>query len=156
VRSHLRIELSALANASAPLGNLSSFPIEVQAELLLESYRGTTDWEDGATLQDAISEIESTFKGDKGEFVSEASGLLVNDEGLSVSAIYSSIFEGEPFIVYVFTRPGSLGQGLATSLIKSSAALFQSKGYDTLHLFVTDANPAKNLYERLGFTKVPI
>ena len=54
MRVHMRAELLRLAKPSVTLGNLGQFTITNQGQLLLDSYRGTTDWEEGATLEDAI------------------------------------------------------------------------------------------------------
>ena len=156
MRFHMRGELSNLASTGLSIVKINQFSIEVQANLLLESYRGTTDWEDGATLADAIAEIESTFQGEKGTFVAEASGAVVDEAGTPVSAIYCTMYEEEPFIVFVFTEPSSLGKGFASRLIRFAAGVFLEKGFKTIHLFVTDVNPARKLYENLGFQEIEI
>lgn len=154
MRVHMRGELSTIGSSDLPVNRLEQFTIETQANLLLESYRGTTDWEDGATLDDAIAEIESTLKGERGEFAADASGVVVDANGTPISAIYCSIYEEEPFIVFVFTDPASKGKGFGTQLVQFAANVFLSKGFKTLHLFVTDVNPARGIYEKLGFKEI--
>ena len=150
----MRAELLRLAKPSVTLGNLDQFTITNQGQLLLDSYRGTTDWEEGATLEDAITEIQNTFNGEYGTFESSASGILTRADGLPVSAIYCSIFEEEPFVVFTFSEPNSLGKGFATKLIGAAAEVFRIQGFTTMHLFVTDVNPARHLYEKLGFSPI--
>ena len=151
MKIHMRSDLEQLAAPLSSLGNLGLFSLSTQATLLLESYRGTTDWEDGASLDDATAEIQNTLGGEYGEFVPAASGIVVDSEGAPCSAIYCSIFEGEPFIVFTFTAPDSLGRGYASSLIRGAAVVFLEKCFTSIHLYVTEENPARKLYGSLGF-----
>ena len=154
MKLHMRINLELIADQISVAHKVNAFPIALQAELLLESYRGTTDWEEGATQEDAIAEIEGTINGVNGKFVGEASGILQDELNKPISAIYCSIFDGEPFVVYVFTHPQYLGKGLASKLLAFSSDAFLRMGYSTLHLYVSDKNPAVQLYKKLGFTVV--
>lgn len=154
MKLHLRANLGQLKNHSENAQLIRNFSVGDLGALLFESYLGTTDWEDGATLDDAIAEVNNAFAGDYGTFSASASGVITDSSNKPISAIFSSIYEGEPFVIFAFTHPDHKGQGHSSNLIKHAARIFFEEGYDTIHLFVTDSNPAVKLYETLGFRTI--
>jgi 2,4-dienoyl-CoA reductase-like NADH-dependent reductase (Old Yellow Enzyme family)/ribosomal protein S18 acetylase RimI-like enzyme len=50
--------------------------------------------------------------------------------------------------------PGVRGRGIWTALMKSMFTELKGRGYDTVSLSVQKSNPAKHLYDRLGFIQV--
>ena len=147
----MRANLNSLKKLDQDVQDISCFSIPVLGQLLLESYFGTTDWEDGTTLEDAISEIRKALDGEYGDFSSEASAAIVDASNKPISSVFCSIYEDEPFVIFSFTHPSEIGKGFASRLIKNAAANFSESGFETLHLYVTDSNPALSLYESLGF-----
>ena len=58
---------------------------------------------------------------------------------------------GGPWITEVWRDPESPARGLGAALIGRALAMLREDGFGTLGLAVTDANPARTTYERLGF-----
>jgi predicted GNAT family acetyltransferase len=58
-----------------------------------------------------------------------------------------------PFISYVFTAASEKRRGYAGALIQRVATDLAAAGEHELVLFVTVGNPARSLYERLGFVE---
>ncbi|NQW73778.1 MAG: GNAT family N-acetyltransferase [Actinobacteria bacterium] len=58
---------------------------------------------------------------------------------------------GGPWITEVWRDPESPARGLGAALIGRAFAMLHEDGFGTLGLAVTDANPARTTYERLGF-----
>jgi ribosomal protein S18 acetylase RimI-like enzyme len=147
----MRANLNSLKKRDQDVQGVSCFSIPELGQLLLESYFGTTDWEDGATFEDASSEIRKSLDDEYGDFSGLASGVIVGASNKPVSSVFCSIYEDEPFVIFSFTHPSEAGKGFASRLIKNAAASFYESGFETLHLYVTDTNPALNLYQSLGF-----
>jgi GNAT superfamily N-acetyltransferase len=83
------------------------------------------------------------------------SGLAVSEQdGRVVGALLAGAFPGDPplngpWIIEVFRDPAHPGTGRA--LLERALALAGREGLVTLGLVVTEGNPARRLYERLGF-----
>jgi len=60
-----------------------------------------------------------------------------------------------PFLAFCLTRPDRRRRGLAGGLIGTAARALSAEGHRELHLVVTETNPARALYERLGFRELP-
>jgi hypothetical protein len=87
------------------------------AELMLDSYRGTVDY-DGETLADAQQEVDSYFEGASGEPLLDHSRLCFSGGRLQ-SACLASYWgqEPAPLIAYVMTATEAKNQGLASRLL---------------------------------------
>jgi len=70
-----------------------------------------------------------------------------------VAAVITVIFEGEPLVAYVVTDPGHQHQGWATALIEQALQVVVESGGTRANLAVTVGNPARALYEQLGFRR---
>ena len=84
------------------------------------------------------------------------STTLAAIEGRVVGAIVISLRPepapfGGPWITEVWRDPGSAAGGLGGALIERALAMLHEDGFGTLGLAVTDSNPARRTYERLGF-----
>ena len=128
-----------------------SVSISALANLMVDAYRDTVDWEDGDDETVAAKEIEAATSGHYGEFFPTASKVIVDASGTPISAILVTMFEDDPTILIVFTAKGHSRRGYAESLIRSAANELLSIGHQKLALFVSSDNPATNLYQRLGF-----
>ncbi|GEM44452.1 GNAT family N-acetyltransferase [Deinococcus cellulosilyticus] len=123
------------------------------ADLMFAAYQGTTDFQPGSTLEDALEQIEKTIQGEYGQFLPQASFVL-DDDGLLISATLITFWKPfqAPLLAFTMTAPEFKGQGLAALLLKASMNRLYHEGYNQLSLLVTDGNtPAQRLYQRLGF-----
>jgi GNAT superfamily N-acetyltransferase len=61
-----------------------------------------------------------------------------------------------PLLAFCLTHPDHQGRGLATRLVTHAARELAAEGHEAMHLAVTETNPARALYERLGFREAPL
>ena len=138
---------------AAQVAPCNSVSIESLAALMVNAYDGTVDWEDGDDAAVAEQEIRATLDGKYGLFLSAASGVIVDEVGNPISALFVSNLEGLATIIFVYTSKKAGGRGEASKLIRNAGYLLNEMGFEEVSLFVTDENPARSLYERLGFTE---
>lgn len=130
---------------------LAAIEISRSAALMVDAYRGTVDWQEGDDEDVAKAELENVFSNNYGLFLESASLCIVGDADKPLAQIACSLIDSEPTILFVYTASRFKRQGLAERLIRQAAFELQQLGYETVSLYVTDQNPALNLYERLGF-----
>ncbi len=124
--------------------------LEALADLMLEAYRGTIDYDD-ETIVEARDEVAGYFAGDP---------LLdhsrVRFEGAAaVSAVLLATWRGDPIVSYVMTRREYKRQGLAKALLLDALASLRAAGAERVHLFITDGNVAsERLFATLGATEM--
>ena len=139
-----------LARGTVDLDSFAGIPSHQSAQLMVDASRDTVDWEDGDDEAVAQAEIEKTIAGGYGEFLGWASFSIVR-ERQPVAQIALSNLDEVPTILFVYTAKAHQNQGLAETLIRAAAFELHERGFDQIQLFVTDTNPARALYERLGF-----
>jgi ribosomal protein S18 acetylase RimI-like enzyme len=138
---------------AADVSSCASVPVESLAALMVDAYQGTVDWEDGDDVGVAEAEIRGTLDGKYGSFLSTASGVIVNEVGNPISAVFVSNLEGLATILFVYTSKNQAGRGMASKLIRNAAYRLNQMGFEEVSLYVSDDNPARSLYENLGFTE---
>jgi GNAT superfamily N-acetyltransferase len=117
--------------------------------LMHVAYRGTID-DRRESLADQIAEARRTMAGAYGPMEWDAS-LVATRASALVSACVVTEDRGRLLLAFALTRPEERGHGLAAALITRSAARLRSAGATEWTLAVTRGNPARALYERLGF-----
>ncbi|MEX2655126.1 MAG: GNAT family N-acetyltransferase [Acidimicrobiia bacterium] len=116
------------------------------AGLMLDAYRGTIDYED-ETFEDAITEVQSFLDAKP----SLAHSYLAVDGDEVASAVLVSVYEGEPFIGYVMTRPRHKNQRLGRHLVRLAMASLADEGHTRIALYITDGNtPSEWLFAGVG------
>jgi RimJ/RimL family protein N-acetyltransferase len=80
--------------------------------------------------------------------------LAVDERDEIVAGVVVNDWDGKPWIANVFRDPAHGRKGLGTGLLLSVMDRAASGGLPSLSLAVSDANPARRLYERLGFRLV--
>jgi hypothetical protein len=131
--------------------SISQDDIDSLGVLMLESYKGTVDYE-GETLEDAVAEVCATLKGKYGPLLKHSSFLIEENCILSATIVVLSETIQHPLLAYTMTLPCAAHQGMATFLIKTSINALLSHGYRELYLVVTKENTAAlKLYEKVGF-----
>jgi ribosomal protein S18 acetylase RimI-like enzyme len=135
--------------------NISETDVRALAELMLEAYKGTVDYE-GETLEDAISEVQGTINGKYGPFLQKCSFIIEeNMKAISASMVTWSDTMDMPLLAFSMTLPIYRNRGMATFLLKKSMNALIGEGYSQIYLVVTETNiPAKHLYEKIGFTPI--
>lgn len=129
-----------------PVDTISPDDLHPLAQLMLDAYQGTIDFED-ETLEDAVSEVSSYFDG----VPLLDHSLQIRSDGRPVSAILVSKNDGDAFIRYVMTDPAHKGRGLATQIANRTLASLQAAGYKRVVLYITDGNkPSKRVFRGLG------
>jgi len=119
--------------------------------LFLSAYVGTVDYE-GESEQNAIAVVRSTFDGEFGEFLGQASVVMERKDEL-VSASFITLWDGQPLLAFSVTALADKGSGFAGECITASMQVLEHAGYKELNLFVTTTNaPALSVYRRLGFS----
>jgi GNAT superfamily N-acetyltransferase len=84
--------------------------------------------------------------------------LVVDRENAIVAAVVVTRFEsqaawwpGGPWVAEMFVIPRLQQQGIGSRLLSEAAVACRAARFQWLGLTVSDANPAKRLYERFGF-----
>ncbi|PIE10810.1 MAG: GNAT family N-acetyltransferase [Rhodobacterales bacterium] len=81
--------------------------------------------------------------------------LLGRVEDRPMGAAFAAIHDGIAMIHAVEVLDQARGKGLGRNLMIGAARWAQEQGAQTLALLVTEANPARRLYERMGFETRP-
>ena len=87
-------------------------------------------------------------------------GLAAVMDGRVVGAIWARIMHDYGHIndsipsLALALIPGVRGHGVGTALMKSMLAELKARGYKAVSLSVQKSNPAKHLYDRVGFVQV--
>ena len=126
-------------------------------EIIVDAYRGHPGRELHAevrTLAGAEGFVRTAADGAYGQtrpgFI-----RILRRMGRPVAAIVGC--EAAPkigFVLQVVVRPSEQGRGLGTQLMLELAHCFREAGLERIALGVTNDNPARRLYERLGFRKI--
>ena len=138
--------------AGATIAKIQDADLPAVAHLMVDGYRGTIDFE-GETDDDALDELRGAVAGGNGETIRDAWLMARTAEGEPAAALATVRWLGMPFISYVFTAASQKRRGHAGALIQQAAVLLAQAGETELVLFVTVGNPARSLYESLGFVE---
>jgi ribosomal protein S18 acetylase RimI-like enzyme len=91
----------------------------------------------------------------RGRLGSESSVTFFAEADGAVPAGLAGVYvkDGAADLVSMWVRPAARGLGIGRALVAAAADWAKARGYDTLYLWVTEANTAaRRLYERCGFT----
>ncbi len=120
------------------------------AELMLDSYLGTIDYE-GEGIEEAKAEVADYLGTDP---MLECS-WVVEDGQFLLAAILVSKWEGRPLVGHVMTRDTAKSQGVAAVLLEMSIDVLASRGWDSLDAFITSGNtPSERLFMSAGATRI--
>jgi GNAT superfamily N-acetyltransferase len=152
--------LARLDDVPAPGVPVASRPVTdddgpALGRLAFVAYRGSVD-DHGDTEAQYVEDLTATLAGRYGRLLVPASTVVEDgDLGLSAGVIFTW-WDALPLLAFCLTDPRRQGRGLATGLITQAARDLAAEGHDRMHLVVTDGNPARALYERLGFREAPV
>jgi GNAT superfamily N-acetyltransferase len=146
------------AGAALPAGVAAEPPGRPAAELAPVRVRayppGHADWRAG---WDAAAELERLMAGEECGVllpcsrIGVAEGAVVGAVLLTDDAEGSLVVPPGLLVADVFREPGRAWRGLGDALLRRALAAAAQAGHEAAHLLVTDGNPARRLYARLGF-----
>jgi RimJ/RimL family protein N-acetyltransferase len=128
------------------------------AELMIESYRGTIDY-DGETLNDALREVQAYLAGERG------GQPLLNESRLAfagpqlVGACLVGVWDERQssLINYVMTHGAWKGQGVGKRLLAAALQALRNQGHETVRAVITEDNiPSERLLSSMGFRRIGV
>lgn len=139
---------------SVPQGFVFRRPAYNDMELIIELfYKANIDepWHQPVTVESFRQGTGLYFDKTKTNRVLEASSLCFDEKtGQVAGGCMVSMNEGFPFIFDLHVLKEFRRNGIATAMMKKAINIMAEKN-DYMRLFVVDNNPAKILYEKLGF-----
>ncbi|MEU8277880.1 GNAT family N-acetyltransferase [Microbispora bryophytorum] len=78
----------------------------------------------------------------------------VDRDGAVAGGAVVTLFHDRPWVVEVFRHPARTPSGLGTRMLAAVRDRAAADGWERLGLVVSEGNPARGVYERLGFTLV--
>ncbi|HEY7469838.1 MAG TPA: GNAT family N-acetyltransferase [Acidimicrobiia bacterium] len=116
------------------------------AELMLDSYIGTIDYE-GEGIDEAEAEIDDYLAGSP----MLGCSWVAEDAELLLAAVLVSQWDERPLFGYVMTRAAAKGHGVAATLVEKSIDSLRAEGWETVDAFITSGNtPSERLFARAG------
>lgn len=131
--------------------NLTGSDRDELANLILDAYRGTIDYE-GETLVEAGEAIDEWL--DESPLLAASFAALDGDS--IVSATLATTLDGDPFIAIVMTHPDHKTKGYGTAAVEATLQALHAEGNKKVVLFITEGNSAsETLFKTFGAQRVP-
>ncbi len=142
------------SNPAHVLGSARRDPADYVATFEAAYPPGHLDHELHATTEDLIAQdVLPLLDGTHGALL-DASGVVL-EAGLVVAAcLVGDRTSVGPWVNDVSRRPGAAYRGLGALLLRRMIAHLAADGFPQVGLTVTDGNPARATYDRLGFRPV--
>jgi GNAT superfamily N-acetyltransferase len=126
--------------------NVEADDLEGLAQLMLDSYRGTIDYDD-ETYEDAVTEVRSFLENDPALDHS----YVVEADGSFVAGVLTQTRDEDIFIGYVMTRPEHKGTHIGRRLVHHALSRANADGYRRAVFYITQGNgPSEALFASLG------
>jgi RimJ/RimL family protein N-acetyltransferase len=126
------------------------------AELMLEAYRGTIDYE-GETIAEAVDELQRYLAPSAKHHALLKHSALLTDGTMLVSACLVMHWSRRncPSIGYVISHPLWKRRGLARHVVAESLCRLANDGHREVRTIITKGNAAsEGLFLSLGFTRL--
>lgn len=142
--------------AKATWRNPSLADQQILAELMLDSYRDTIDY-DGETMEDSIREVESYFSSQDSAWL-ESSWLGFMENSLASASLVGFWKDrNSPLIAYVMTASQWKGKHFATVGVWRSIQSLTVMDHDRVYAVITEGNtPSEQVFTRLGFRRLAL
>jgi GNAT superfamily N-acetyltransferase len=150
MRAPLHVSVEPPLPAGVTLRPFRPTDSDALATLMVAAYAGTID-DHGEPPSAAFAEAQRTVAGSYGEVQWEASLLAHASPDELVGATVVTWDRGHLLLAFALVAPLWRNKRLGTALIIRSANHLAARGAMEWTLAVTDGNPARRLYERLGF-----
>jgi GNAT superfamily N-acetyltransferase len=151
--------LARLADVPPPPGPVASRPVRAGdgtalGLLAYAAYRGSVD-DNGEHQAWHVADLTSALEHEYGRLLTPVSRAVPAGDEL-IAAVVFTWWDDLPLLAFCLTHPDHQGRGLATRLVTHAARELAAEGHEVMHLAVTETNPARALYERLGFRETPL
>ena len=151
--------LARLSDVPAAPAPAASRPVRADdgpalGRLAMAAYSGGVD-DPGQPQAWHVEDLTAALAGRYGRLLTPVSAVVDAEYGLAAATLFTW-WDELPFLAFCLTHPDRQRRGLATGLIAHAARTLVAEGHRQVHLVVTEANPARALYERLGFREVPV
>jgi GNAT superfamily N-acetyltransferase len=151
--------LARLSDVPAAPAPPASRPVRAEdgpalGHLAMAAYSGGVD-DPGEPEAWHVEDLTAALAGRYGRLLTPVSAVVDDDHGLAAATLFTW-WDELPFLAFCLTHPERQGRGIATGLIAHAARTLAAEGHREVHLAVTETNPARALYERLGFREAPI
>ncbi|HKY53061.1 MAG TPA: GNAT family N-acetyltransferase [Anaerolineales bacterium] len=135
--------------------NPSTADHQILAELMLDSYRNTIDY-DGETIEDAKREVESYFSRLEDSDWLNSSWLGFAENNLVCASLVGFWKDrNSPIIAYVMTASSWKGKHLATMAVSRSLQSLAENNHTKVYAVITEGNtPSEKVFARLKFEPV--
>jgi GNAT superfamily N-acetyltransferase len=150
--------LARLADVPAPPGPIASRPVRegdgpALGVLAYAAYHGSVD-DNGQHEAWHVADLTSALEDEYGRLMTPVSRAVPDGNELVAATLFTWWYD-LPLLAFCLTHPDHQGRGLATRLVTRAARELAAEGHEAMHLAVTATNPARALYERLGFREAP-
>ena len=150
--------LARLADVPPPPGPVASRAVRAGdgtalGVLAYAAYRGSVD-DNGEHEAWHVADLTSALADEYGRLMTPVSKAVPAGDELIAAAVFTW-WDDLPLLAFCLTHPDHQGRGLATRLVTHAARELAAEGHEAMHLAVTETNPARTLYERLGFREAP-
>ncbi len=128
--------------------------VEALADVIVEAYRdhpGRDLHVEVRSHEGAVAFLESAMVGAFGTTRAAFTRVVQRDGRIVAGLVGSEIAPGVGFVLQVVVEPPYQNRGLGAVLLREVAQCFCEAGFRQIALGVTVGNPARRLYERLGF-----
>ena len=135
--------------------NPSTADKQILAELMLDSYRGTIDYDD-ETIEDSLNEVVSYYARLSDPLWLESSWLGLIDDELTCACLVDFWKERRvPLISYIMTASRWKGRRLATTAALRTLQSLANKNLAEVRAVITEGNlPSEKVFTRLGFERL--
>ena len=128
---------------------------DAMAELMLEAYRGTIDYE-GETLVEAIAEVKAYLAGERGgRPLLEVSRLAFDGERLAGACLAAEWHERQTALIsYVMTHGEWKRRGVGRQVLRAVLTALRAQDYRQVYAAITEGNIfSERLFGRMGFRR---
>jgi GNAT superfamily N-acetyltransferase len=151
--------LARLADVPPPPGPIASRAVRAGdgtalGVLAYAAYRGSVD-DNGEHEAWHVADLTSALEDEYGRLMTPVSKAVPAGDELIAAAVFTWWYD-LPLLAFCLTHPEHQGRGLATRLVTHAARELAAEGHEAMHLAVTETNPARGLYERLGFRETSL
>ena len=151
--------LARLADVPPPPGPVASRAVRAGdgtalGVLAYAAYRSSVD-DNGEHEAWHVADLTSALEDEYGRLLTPVSRAVPAGDELVAAAVFTW-WDDLPLLAFCLTHPEHQGRGLATRLVTHAARELAAEGHEAIHLAVTETNPARALYERLGFRATPL